>query len=146
LLQLEIPAKLTLGFRSMARLVAVGDILANKYARCMSLNDMSFEVMDNPPVEETPPNILEALGKLSLYRLQERAQEALERGDVREATQRLEFLSTRLFELGEPELAQQARREAQRVAMTNQLSEKGRKDLKYQTRSLMLEASVETKL
>ncbi|PJF28401.1 MAG: hypothetical protein CUN53_00445 [Phototrophicales bacterium] len=145
LLQLEIPAKLALGFRSLARIVAVGDILANKYAKCMGLNDLSFEVMDNPPVEETPPNILEALGKLSLYRLQERAQEALERGDIREATKRLEFLSTRLLELGEPELAQQARHEAQRVAMTNQLSEKGRKDLKYQTRSLMLESSVETK-
>ncbi len=145
LLQLEIPAKLTLGFRSLARIVAVGDILANKNTKCMGLNDISFEVMDNPPMEETPPNILEALGKLSLYRLQERAQEALERGDIREATQRLEFLSTRLLELGEPELAQQARREAQRVAMTNQLSEKGRKDLKYQTRSLLLEASMETK-
>jgi Ca-activated chloride channel family protein len=145
LLQLEIPAKLTPGFRSLVRIVAVGDILANKHAKCMSLNDISFEVMENPPVEETPPTILEALGKLSLYRLQERAQEALERGDIREATRRLEFLSTRLLELGESELAQQARQEAQRVAMTSQISKKGRKDLKYHTRTLILEAGMETK-
>jgi len=70
--------------------------------------------------------------------MQERAQEALESGDVREATRRLDFLATRLFEMGEKELSLQARAESQRVSMTNALSEKGRKDLKYHTRSLLL--------
>jgi Ca-activated chloride channel family protein len=70
--------------------------------------------------------------------MQERAQEALERGDIQEATRRLENLATRLMELKQPELAQQARAEAQQVAYTNSLSDKGRKALKFHTRQLLL--------
>jgi hypothetical protein len=69
--------------------------------------------------------------------LQERAQEALESGDVNEATRRLENLATRLLAMGEEELANQALSEARRVAHTADLSDKGRKALKYQTRYLL---------
>ncbi len=138
LLQVEIPAKIAIGFRSLARVAVVGDILANRQQKHMAVSDLSFEITPTLTDEETPPAILEALGKLTLYRMQERAQEALESGDVREATRRLDFLATRLFEMGEKELSLQARAESQRVSMTNALSEKGRKDLKYHTRSLLL--------
>ncbi|MBI5669834.1 MAG: VWA domain-containing protein [Chloroflexi bacterium] len=143
LLQVQLPANLPLGFRSVARLVAQGDILVNQNQQYQSLSDISLEVNENPPPEDPPPVILDALGKLTLYRMQERAQEALASGDVKEATRRLENLATRLLAMGEEELAHQARAEARRVAHTSNLSDAGRKTLKYQTRFLLLGPSNE---
>ena len=77
------------------------------------------------------------MGKLTLYRLQERAQEAVESGNVKEATRRLENLATRFLEHGQADLAQQALAEAQQVAATSALSDEGRKALKFQTRFLL---------
>lgn len=143
LLQFQLPANIALGFRPVARLVAQGDILVNQNQQYQSLSDISLEVNENPPPEDPPSVILDALGKLTLYRMQERAQEALASGDVKEATRRLENLATRLLAMGEEELAHQARAEARRVAHTSTLSDAGRKTLKYQTRFLLLGPSNE---
>jgi len=143
LLQFQMPANMTLGFRSIARLVAAGDILTNQQQHYQALSDLSLEITEQPPPEDPPIAILDALGKLTLYRMQERAQEALASGDVREATRRLENLATRLLAIGEDDLAHQARAEARRVAHTSNLSDKGRKTLKYQTRYLLLGAPSE---
>jgi Ca-activated chloride channel family protein len=144
LFQFELPASMPLGFRSIARFVASGDILGSRVQKYKIINDMSIEITDQRVDDQPPTAILEALGKLTLYRLQERAQDALARGDVQEATRRLENLATRLFELGENELAQQAQAEAQQVAYTSSLSDKGRKTLKYTTRLLLLSPNSET--
>jgi Ca-activated chloride channel homolog len=141
LLQFQMPANMTLGFRSIARLVAAGDILVNQQQQYQGLSDISLEITEQPPAEDPPIAILDALGKLTLYRMQERAQEALASGDVREATRRLENLATRLLAIGEEDLAHQARAEARRVAHTSNLSDKGRKTLKYETRFLLMGAS-----
>lgn len=144
LLQFQMPAKMASGFRSVSRLVAVGDILSNHHQHFQTVSDISVEITDNPPPEDPPSVILDALSKLTLYRLQERANEALERGDIVEATRRLENLATRLLDMGETELAGQVRFEANRVAHTNALSDKGRKTIKYQTRHLLLGPSIPT--
>jgi len=138
LLQFQMPPSQKSGFRTVARIIASGDILQNQRQAYRAVSDISLEVSDTPSAEEPPTVILDALSKLTLYRLQERAQEALEDGDVIEATRRLENLATRLLEMGEDNLAQQTLAEARRVAHTNVLSEKGKKTLKYQTRSLLL--------
>lgn len=141
LLQFQLPANMTTGFRSVARIVAYGDILANQQQQFQALSDISIEVTDQPSPEEPPVAILDALGKLTLYRMQERAQEALATGDIQEATRRLENLATRLLAIGEEQLAHEARSEALRVAHTSNLSDQGRKTLKYQTRFLLMESS-----
>jgi Ca-activated chloride channel family protein len=143
LFQFQIPANIPLGFRPIARLVAAGDILSNTQQYFQALSDVSLEITDQPVTEDPPIAILDALGKLTLYRMQERAQQALATGDVREATRRLENLATRLLAMGEEELANQARTEARRVAHTANLSDAGRKALKYQTRFLLLGPSGE---
>lgn len=143
LLQFQLPANLTVGFRSIARLAVTGDILINQNQQFQGVSDVSLEINDSPPPEEPPAAILDALGKLTLYRMQERAQEALASGDIKEATRRLENLATRLLAMGEEELANQARSEARRVAHTSSLSDAGRKTLKYQTRFLLLGSSNE---
>jgi Ca-activated chloride channel family protein len=137
LFQIQLPADMQIGFRSLARLMVVGDILDNTVQQYQTLSDVSLEVMDNPPIEDPPISILDALGKLTLYRMQERAQAALSAGDVEEATRRLENLATRLLAMGESELATEAMSEAKRVAHTSAFSDSGRKTLKYQTRHLL---------
>jgi Ca-activated chloride channel family protein len=128
---------MTPGYRSLSRLVVNGDILANKNQAFQTVNDLSLEVTDSEASDDVPTSILDALGKLTLYRLQERAQEALESGDITEATRRLENLATRLLAMGEEELANQTLAEARRVAHTSGFSDKGRKTIKYQTRFLL---------
>jgi Ca-activated chloride channel family protein len=137
LMQFELPSDLHAGFRSIARLVVVGDILADRVRRFNALSDLSLEISPDQTNENPPTAILDALGKLTLYRMQERAQDAVERGDVRQATRQLENLALRLQAMGETDLAQQALREAQQVAHTAALTDRGRKTLKYQTRHLM---------
>ena len=137
-MQYQMPANMPVGFRSLARLLVTGDILSNLHQGFQALSDISIEVTEENIPEEPPAAILDALSKLTLYRLQERAQDALVKGDIVEATRRLENLATRFLEMGEEDLANQALAEARRVAHTNALSEKGRKDLKYKTRSLIL--------
>lgn len=146
LVQLEIPPGLQPGFRTVARIAASGDILDQRITHQQLVAEVSLEITDNPRPEDPPLVILDALARLTLYRMQERANEALDRGDIVEATRRLEQLATRLLELGQPQLAEQARVEAERVARTSHLSELGRKTLKYQTRSLLLDVRAEDKL
>lgn len=143
LFQIQIPADIKNGFRSFARLTVVGDVLDNSYQKYQTLSDVSLEVGDNPPVEDPPVAILDALGKLTLYRMQERAQAALNDGNVEEATRRLENLATRLLAMGEQELANEAISEARRVAHTSAFSDTGRKTLKYHTRHLLASTLIE---
>ncbi|MBK8025979.1 MAG: VWA domain-containing protein [Chloroflexi bacterium] len=138
LFQLELPPKLPEGFRFIARISVRGDILLDETIPFIAISDISIGVSSEPQSEEPPANVVDALGKLTLYRMQERAREAIDRGDAKEATRRLENLATRLLEQGQEELAQQALAEARQVAYTSTLSDKGRKTLKYQTRSLLL--------
>jgi len=137
LLQFGLPANMEIGFRSIARLVAQGDIMQNTMQGFTTVSDLSVEIAENPPKDEPPATIMDALSKLTLYRLQEKARDAIDRGDIEEATRRLENLATRLLEIGEHSLAQQTVMEAQNIAKTNMLSEKGRKTIKYETRALL---------
>jgi Ca-activated chloride channel family protein len=126
-----------IGFRTIARLDVTGDILIAERQSYKVLSDISIELSDNPPSEDPPLPILDALGKLTLYRMQQKTEESLQQGRVAEATRRLENLATRLLAAGQEDLAQRAIVEARRVASTNMLSEEGRKTLKFGTRSLL---------
>ncbi len=137
LLQFELPPDMTEGYRSIARIVAVGDIMTNEQRKFQTLSDISLGITQSPVNEETPPAIMEALGRLTLYRMQERAQEAIDQGNIAEATSRLEKLATRLFQLGEGELAEEVRQNAIHVQNTAVLSDEARKNIKYQTRTLV---------
>jgi Ca-activated chloride channel family protein len=139
LLQLQLPANLQAGYRSMVRFVATGDIIVQGINKFTTLSDVSIDVSsverDQSP---TPAVIVDALSKLTLYRLQEKAQEAIERGDIQEATRRLQFLATRLFDIGEETLGQQALSEADHVMKTRSFSdESSKKTIKYSTRALV---------
>ena len=88
--------------------------------------------------ETIQPNILSALTQITVYRMQERAWDTLEQGNVEEASRQLEVIATRLFDLGESRLARAAMLEAGRIAKGGAPTEKGRKEIKYGTRSLTI--------
>lgn len=137
LLQLQMPPGKRTGFRTVARLDVTGDVLSASRRGYKVISDLSVEISNDPQPEEPPLIVMDALGKLTLYRMQQKAESALNEGHVEEAMHRLENLATRLLASGQDELAQMAMAEAHRVAKTSMLSEQGRKTLKFGTRKLL---------
>jgi Ca-activated chloride channel family protein len=88
---------------------------------------------------ETPPAaIVEAMAKLSLYRLQEKARKEVENGDIEHATQHLQHLATHLLAEGDRELAHTVLVEAEHIQQSHRFSQEGDKRIKYGTRALLL--------
>lgn len=137
LLQLQMGKELKEGFRGLMRLDVTGDILHARRSDFKVLSDLSIEIAQTPPPENPPRNILDALGKLTLYRMQQKAEAAIQAGQITEATKRLENLATRLLEAGQGDLARTAMLEAKRVQATRSLSEEARMTMKFGTRMLL---------
>jgi Ca-activated chloride channel family protein len=133
-------AKRPPGKHRLLRLDFTGDIPALGRHEERLRRDVSCTF--TPAVEEPPepvnPAILNALTKVTVYRMQERAWDALESGDTGGATRQLELIATRLFNLGESRLARAAMLEAGRIAKGEIPTAKGRKEIKYGTRSLSI--------
>jgi Ca-activated chloride channel family protein len=85
-----------------------------------------------------PSDIVSAMGKLTIYKMQERAMDEIEMGKIEPAVSRLKTLATRLLDIGETELARAALLEAGRLAQTGSLSAEGRKKIRYGTRALRI--------
>ncbi len=99
---------------------------------------------DEPPPQTVPSAVLSVLSKVTIFRMQERAWHSLDSGDVKTATRQLERVATRLFDLGETQLARAAMLEAGRLSQGGAPTAKGRKELKYGTRSLTSTSGRET--
>lgn len=85
-----------------------------------------------------PQEILQAMSKLTLYRLQEKAKQDVAAGNIQKATQRLQNLASHLFAQGDKEFAQSVLLEADHIQRTRQYSKEGDKKIKYGTRSLLM--------
>lgn len=93
-----------------------------------------------PIVErEIPPAaIVEALSKQTLYRLQEKARQEVEKGEITNATKHLHHLATHLLAIGDRELAHTVLVEAEHIQQSRRFSKDGDKRIKYGTRALLL--------
>ena len=125
--------------KRLMRLTVDGDVPGQDNRRNWEWADVygTFVEGAGQPVE-IPSTIVTALGKLAIYKMQEKAMDDLSKGNVSAATQRLETMATRLLNLGETDLARAALLEAGRLARTGDLSAEGRKKIKYGTRSLSM--------
>jgi Ca-activated chloride channel family protein len=95
--------------------------------------------VDSVPSSELPPvQILSALSRLTLYRMQERARSASDDGDFDEAVRHLHNMATHLLSQGEHSLAKTALFEADNLERMHSWSDSGNKDIKYKTRALLL--------
>ncbi len=129
----------TAGEHRLAQAELSGDVPARQMADAMLQQELSFVFEPQANVNvAAPPNVLSALAKITIFQMQEGAWQALEKGDVANATHRLETMATRLLDMGEHQLARAALLEAGRLARSGNLSPAGRKAIKYGTRSLLL--------
>lgn len=91
--------------------------------------------------EDLPPQaILQAMSRISLYRLQERARVCVSEGNIQDATHHLQQMATHLLAQGQNELARTVLSEAQHLQKNLAFSEDGEKRIKYGTRGLLLPA------
>jgi Ca-activated chloride channel family protein len=126
----------TTGLLWVGRLIVLADVLGlNRMDERLSA-DLAVTVRADAPSETPPAAIVEALSKLNLYRLQERAAAEAAAGHTQQATQTLERLASRLLASGKDALAKTALVEARRLARTQKMSALGQKTLKFGTRAL----------
>jgi Ca-activated chloride channel family protein len=93
---------------------------------------------------EAPPAVLlEAMSKLTLYRLQEKVRQEVSEGQVEKATRHMHYLATHLLSQGDRELAHTVLIEAEHIQQSRRFSGDGEKRIKYGTRSLMLPSGPE---
>jgi Ca-activated chloride channel family protein len=94
-------------------------------------------VSDAPESDPPPSKIVQALSRLMLYRMQERARKDLEKGNIDSATRQLQVLASNLLTQGERSLAQTILLEVEHLQKQNSLTIEGTKKMKYGTRSLL---------
>ncbi len=139
LMEFRIQSETTPSKKRLIRLTVEGDVPNKKNRRNWEWIDIFAEFItkqESPP--EIPPSLVTALGKLAIFKMQEKAMIDLEHGRISAATQRLETMATRLLNLGETDLARAALLEAGRLARTGDLSAEGRKKIRYGTRALSI--------
>ena len=78
--------------------------------------------------------VMNIVEKVSAFKLQTRALNDLQAGDVTGATQKLQSAVTRLLSQGEVELAQTMQQEIANLQQSGQLSSEGQKTMKFGTR------------
>jgi Ca-activated chloride channel family protein len=87
---------------------------------------------------EPSMDVYQSAQRVATLRLQQRTWEALENGEELSAIASLEQLADRFLELGAMDLAIATQQEVERFQLTRELSEGGRKIIKYGTRMLAL--------
>jgi Ca-activated chloride channel family protein len=99
--------------------------------------EFSREVRKEAGGEPPPPIIIQSLGRLTLYRMQEKAHVEVSQGKYELAAQHMKQLATSLLAQGERSLARTALIEAENIAKMQSFSEEGSKEIKYGTRALI---------
>lgn len=94
---------------------------------------MTFTADANLTAQVNAP-VMNIVEKVSAFKLQTRALQDLQSGDVTGATQKLQSAVTRLLSQGETELAQTMQQEISNLQQTGQLSSEGQKTMKFGTR------------
>ncbi len=122
----------------VARLAFVADVVSLGRRGERATADVALPVAKDPPLAAPPTALVDALSRLSQYRLQERATREAGEGDIASATRHLEILGTRLLATGQTDLAKVALNQARQLEDSRSISEEAKKHLKYGTRALLL--------
>jgi Ca-activated chloride channel family protein len=101
-----------------------------------------IQVSDEPEIPSQ--TLINAIGKLSLYRMQEQARQDIEAGDLVGAAKRMRMLATHLLSSGQKSLAQTVLLAADDIKHSGSLGEKVGKQIKYGTRALISEQETES--
>lgn len=85
-------------------------------------------------IKQVNPPVMNIVEKVSAFKLQTRALQDLQTGDVGGATQKLKSAVTRLLSQGESELAETMQKEIENLEQQGELSSEGQKTIKFGTR------------
>jgi Ca-activated chloride channel family protein len=91
---------------------------------------------DATEAKQYNPEVMNIVEKVTAFKLQTRALEEAKMGNISGASQKLRAAATRLLEMGEEDLAQSALEEAENLEKSGQMSSRGTKKLRYETRKL----------
>ncbi|MBZ0281041.1 MAG: VWA domain-containing protein [Anaerolineae bacterium] len=113
LLQLRIPPALTIGTHKAVRIYVSGEIDIGEVVAAEGLAEIELAAKQEKDIAEPPSIILDALSKLTLYRLQQKAQDALqpstgnlEANTFRDSAESYLGLLEHFRQIGETELAE----------------------------------------
>jgi Ca-activated chloride channel family protein len=99
---------------------------------------VSIDVTTDVP----PPEIVHALSRLTIYRIQEKARQEVSSGDYDKAAEHLQRMATHLLAQGERALAKTVLLEAENIQKQKAFSENGEKQIKFGTRALLLPGEI----
>lgn len=139
-MELRLNNFVNIGEQEVMKMTVISDNSSQSTESSSNWLKITITVSDDPEQANIviPPVIITALGKLAIFKMQEKATQDMKNGNIIAATNRLETMATRLLNLGETELARAALLEAGRLARTGNLSSEGRKKIRYGTRSLSI--------
>jgi Ca-activated chloride channel family protein len=98
--------------------------------------DLLLEFTDDPATAAYQPAVMNLVEKVTAFKLQTRALAEAEAGNVSGATQKLRAAATRLLDLGELDLAEKTRQQADLLEKGSELNAETQKELRYATRRL----------
>jgi len=104
--------------------------------------DLGRPINEEPDDEPPPTAIVQAMSKLTIYRMQERARQEVSQGKIIEATRQLQNVATRLLAEGKSDLARTVLTEIGHIQQEHTFSQSGEKRIKYGTRGLLLPAEI----
>ncbi len=89
---------------------------------------------DQALTQQLNPQVMNIVEKVTAFKLQTRALDDIEAGNIAGATQKLQGAVTRLLNSGETELAQTVQQEASNLEQQGQLSSEGAKTIRFGSR------------
>ncbi len=134
-LDLLIPTRATGSFR-IAQAEVHYTPVDEQAAPQMFKQDILLDFTANPDEAQYNPAVMNLVEKVTAFKLQTRALAEAEMGNTSGATQKLRAAATRLLDLGELELAEKTRQQADRLEQGDSLQAETQKELRYATRRL----------
>lgn len=135
MLELVVPPRPE-GNYQIAHLIAEYDVPHLGIERQKQRENLIIPYTANLAAAPINPTVMNRAEKLSAFKLQTRALEDANRGDIANATRKLQSAATRLINMGEQRLAQQMLNEAANLELRGRMSAEGTKQLRYETRKL----------
>jgi hypothetical protein len=136
LLELVVPGRPAGAYR-LASVALHARPAAGGAPRRVAEDDLVVRYSERPSeAQQTDPALMQAIQKVSAFKLHTQALEDARQGNLAGATRRLRSAGERLIDLGQASLGQTMLDEAQRLETDGEMSSEGTKRLRYGTRKL----------
>ena len=136
LLELVVPGR-SAGTYRLAQVTLHGRLSGAQQTQPLVEENVLVRYSERPSqVGQTDARLMDAVQKVSAFKLHTQAIEEVERGNIAGATRRLRAAGERLIEMGQHDLGQTMLTEAELMEQEGQMSAEGTKKLRYGTRKL----------